>query len=174
MWGFLRTLLPCLIACLFIAGRAETSPQVTIIGQKVDLFAKIVKGRVVAAESSRDPSNLVVSSSPKAGREVKLSKRDNGKEITIEIGDVLQIELERSGGTGYEWYLDQSYKKYFELTREDTETRQNRGLVGTPVMKKWKLRAIERGETDICLFLYREWEGKDRAVETFRIRARIL
>ncbi len=173
-WRFLTPLLLCSLACLFITGRAETSPQVTIIGQRVDLCAMIVKGQDVAVEGYRNPSNLVVSSSSKVGSEMKLRKSDNGKEITIKIGDVLQIELERSGGTGYEWYLDQSYKKHFELMGEDTETRQDRGLVGTPVMKKWKLRAIERGETDICLSLYREWEGKDKAVETYRIRARIV
>ena len=146
----------------------------TIIGQKVDLCTKIVKGRALAAESYGNPSSLVVSSSTKSCGEMKLTRGDNGKEITVKIGDVLQIELERSGGTGYEWYLDQSYKKYFEVVGEDTETRQSRGLVGTPVVRKWKLRAIERGETDVRLLLYREWEGKDKAVETFKVRVKIL
>jgi predicted secreted protein len=173
MWGFPTTLLPYFVACFFIGGPTEASHPVTIIGQKVDLKAKIVKDQAVAAESSRNPFIRVVSS-PKAGNEVKLSKGDNGKEITIKIGDVLQIELERSGGTGYEWYLDRSYEKYFELMREDTETRQSRGLVGTPVVRTWKLRAVEQGKTDIRLSLYREWEGKDKAVETFRIKVRIL
>ncbi len=174
MRRFLTTLLPCLLAYFFIAGRAEASLPTTTIGQKVDPNAKIVKGQAVGSESSSNPFSLVGSSSPKTGSEVKLSKGDNGKEITIKIGDVLQIELERSGGTGYEWYLDKSYRKYFELMKEGTETRQSRGLVGTPVVRTWKLRAVEGGETDICLFLYREWEGKDKAVETFRIKVRIL
>jgi predicted secreted protein len=174
MWGFLTTLLPCFVACFFIGGPVEASHPVTIIGQEVNLKAKIVKGQAVAAESSRDSSSLVASCSPKAGNEVRLSKSDNGKEITIKTGDVLEIELERSGATGYEWYLDETYKKYFELLREDTETRQSGSLVGTPVVRTWKLRATERGETDIRLFLYREWEGRDKAVETFRIKVRIV
>ena len=171
---FLRTLFPCLLACLVIAGRAETSPFKTTWENRVDLSEKMIVGQVVAVESDRIPSNLVASSFPKAGNELKLSKGDNGKEITIKIGDILQIELKRSGGTGYEWYLDKSYGKYFELIKEDTETGQSGGLVGTPVVRTWKLRAIEGGEIDIRLFLYRNWEGKDKAVETFKIKVRIL
>ncbi len=175
MSGFLKTLLRCLVACLFIAGQAESSQPQTIIGQKVIICAKTVNGEAVAADTRLDPFGLVASSSRKAVDEVvRLTKVDNGKEITIQIGNVLQIELERFGGTGYDWYLDQSYKKYFELVKENTETRQSRGLVGTPVMKKWKLRAIQRGETDVRLLLYREWEGKDKAVETFKVRVKIL
>jgi predicted secreted protein len=121
-----------------------------------------------------NPLNLAISSSLNEGNEVKLSKGDNGKEISIKMGDILQIELKRSGSTGYEWYLDKSYEKCFELVKEDIETGQSEGLVGTPVVRRWKLRAAKGGETDICLFLYRVWEGKDKAVETFRIRVRIL
>jgi predicted secreted protein len=175
MWGFLTTLLPYFVACFFIGGPTEASHPVTIIGQKVDLKAKIVKGgQVVAAENSGNDLSRVASSSPDAGFEVKLNRGDNGKEITIKTGDVLEIKLERSGSTGYEWYLDETYKKYFELLREDTETRQSGSLVGTPVVRTWKLRATKRGETDIRLFLYREWEGRDKAVETFRIKVRIV
>jgi len=121
-----------------------------------------------------NPLNLVISSSQSEGNEVKLSKGDNGREITIEIGDVLHIELKRFGGTGYEWYLDESYEKYFELMKKGTETLQSRNLVGTPVVRTWELIAIEKGETEIRLFLYRNWEGQDKAVETFKVKVKIL
>ncbi len=145
-----------------------------MIGQEVDFCSKIVEAQPASAESPRDSFSSVVFSSSRAADEVRLTKGDNGNEITIKAGDVLQIELDRSGGTGYEWHLDKSYKKYFEFMGQDTETRQNRGLVGTPVLTKWKLRAIERGETEIRLLLYREWEGKAKATETFKIKVRIF
>ncbi len=173
MWGFLRILLTCLVICFSIGGRAGALLPVTIIEQKVDFCAKIAKTQAASAESPRNCFSPVVFSSFRA-TEVKLTRGDDGKEISIKIGNVLQIELERSGGTGYEWYLDKSYKKCFKLLREDTETRQVQGLVGTPVVKTWELRAIKRGETEIRLHLYREWEGKDQAVETFKIRVRTV
>jgi inhibitor of cysteine peptidase len=168
------TFFPFLLACFVIAVRAEASPLKPPWTERIDLCEKMIKGQVLAPEGIWNSFNLVAASFPKVGNEVKLSKGDNGKEITIDIGDILQIDLKRSGGTGYEWYLDRSYKKYFELIKEDTETGQNRGLVGTPVVRMWKLRAIEAGETDVRFFLYREWEGRDKAVETFKIRVRIL
>ncbi len=173
MWGFLRILLTCLVICFSIGGRAGASLPVTIIGQKVDFCTKIAKTQAASTESPRNCFSPVVFSSFRA-TEVKLTRGDDGKEISIKIGNVLQIELERSGGTGYDWYLDKSYKKCFKLLREDTETRQVQGLVGTPVVKTWELRAIKRGETEIRLHLYREWEGKDQAVETFKIRVRTV
>lgn len=125
-------------------------------------------------QSFWNPLNFAISSSLNGGNEVKLNKGDNGKEIIIKVGDVLYIELERFGGTGYEWYLDKSYEKYFELMKEGTETLQSRNLVGTPVARTWELIAIEKGETEIRLFLYRNWEGQDKAVETFKVKVKIL
>jgi predicted secreted protein len=120
-----------------------------------------------------NPLNLVVFPSQSEGNEVRLSKDDNGREIAVKIGDVLHIELERFGGTGYEWYLDKSYEKYFELMKEGTETLQSRNLVGTPVLRTWELTAVEKGETEIRLFLYRNWEGRDKPIETFKVKVKI-
>jgi predicted secreted protein len=102
-----------------------------------------------------------------------LKKSDSGKEIAIEVGDVISIELERSGSTGYEWYFDKSYKENFELIREETETSSGRGLVGTPVVKKWILKAITEGKMEIKLYLYRDWEGKDKSVDRFTVEVEI-
>jgi predicted secreted protein len=174
IWRFLKTLFVFLLACFFFVSRGETLGPKTTCEERIDLSEKMITGQGIATESDWKPFKLVNSSSQKAGNQVKLSIDDDRKEITIKIGDILQIELKRSGGTGYEWYLDKSYKKYFELMKEETETEQREGLVGTPVVRTWKLRAIERGETDIHLFLYREWEGKDKAAETFKVKVRIL
>lgn len=102
-------------------------------------------------------------------------KQDNGKEITISVGEIIQIELERYGSTGYEWYLDSSYEQYFKLIREDTEEiSHNKYVVGAPVKRKWQLKAVKKGEAEISIYLYRDWEGKDKAIDLFRIRLKIL
>ncbi len=44
---------------------------------------------------------------------VILQKGDNGKEISLKVGEVFEIQLEGVGGTGYWWYvrnLDTRYK----------------------------------------------------------------
>jgi predicted secreted protein len=105
--------------------------------------------------------------------ELSLRKSDSGREIAINLGDIVVIELERSGSTGYEWYVDESYKEHFELIREDTETSNGRGLVGTPVVRKWVLKAITKGKTEIKLYLYRDWEGKNKSVDRFSLEVEI-
>ena len=108
------------------------------------------------------------------GNEVRLSKQDNGKEITVKVGDIIRLELERFGSTGYEWHLDKSFKAKIELTREETKGISGKGLVGTPVLRSWKLRAVKKGETNLTLHLYRDWEGLEKAVESFSIKIKIL
>jgi predicted secreted protein len=105
---------------------------------------------------------------------VILKKQDNGKAITVRRGDTLQIELERSGGTGYEWYLDESCKEYFDLLKEDKEEISKKGLVGTPVITRWQLKAVKQGDAELKLLLYRNWEGKEKAASSFQVGVKIL
>lgn len=105
---------------------------------------------------------------------MKLSKQDNGREITIGVGNIIEIQLERSGGTGYEWYLDNSYNECLERVSESTEALSGEGRVGAPVMRTWKLKAVKKGVTVVSLRLYRVWEGKEKAVDFFTIRVKIL
>lgn len=106
--------------------------------------------------------------------EVRLSGQDNGKEITVRVGDVIQIKLKRFGGTGYEWYLDKPYGEYFELIREDAKEISRKGFVGTPVIRMWELKALKKGETKVILYLYRSWEGKEKAADRFELKVNIL
>ncbi len=106
--------------------------------------------------------------------EIRLSKSDNGREVSLKVGDILYIALERSGGTGYQWYSDNVYGEYLELLEQRTETRDNRAVLGAPVVQTWRWKANLKGETRIRLLLYREWEGQDRAVETFNLKVNIL
>ncbi|MBI5196878.1 MAG: protease inhibitor I42 family protein [Nitrospirae bacterium] len=103
-----------------------------------------------------------------------INKNDSGKEITIGVGDVIQIELERYGSTGYEWYLDESYRGYFKLVGEYTKELSRKELVGAPVKRQWELRAVREGEAEISIYFYRDWEGKDKAVDIFKIKVRIF
>jgi inhibitor of cysteine peptidase len=120
------------------------------------------------------PCTLPVSFSFAGGDVVRLTKQDNGKEITVKVGDVIQIELKRFGATGYEWYFDKPYGEYFQLIREDTKEISREGFVGTPVIRTWELKALKKGETEVILYLYRSWEGRDKAVDWFELKVNIL
>ena len=108
-----------------------------------------------------------------ANKVITLEEKDNGTEIRITNGDIIQIELKRSGGTGYEYYLDRDYKDYFELIKDEKKEILRKGFVGTPVMRCWQLKAVKQGDTELVLRLYRDWEGKKNAASMFRVRVKI-
>ncbi len=103
-----------------------------------------------------------------------ITKKDNGKEITVRNGDTIRIELEASGGAGFTWEAEDLDKECLELVKEETKNISEGGLVGTPITRIWQLRARKAGETVITLYYYRAWEGKEKAVDKFEIRLKIL
>lgn len=50
-----------------------------------------------------------------------IKEQDNGKEIRIKPGDILQIELEETGSAGYGWYFDRLDTAHFALLSEETK-----------------------------------------------------
>jgi predicted secreted protein len=99
-----------------------------------------------------------------------LNKDDNGRDISISIGSILEIELSTPAGTGYEWSVSKLEQEYLELMREEKIVAQMEdNKVGQPVVKKWYLRARRAGGTEVIMGLYRSWEGKSRPSDLFRI-----
>ncbi|MFA5072901.1 MAG: protease inhibitor I42 family protein [Nitrospirota bacterium] len=98
-----------------------------------------------------------------------LKNQDNGRKVAISKGDLIQIELERSGSTGYEWYLDDVYKTHFDLIKEVKQEIVKKGFVGTPVITAWQFKAMKQGNADIKIRLYRDWEGKEKAAAEFHV-----
>ncbi|MCX5919022.1 MAG: hypothetical protein NTX30_20385, partial [Deltaproteobacteria bacterium] len=47
--------------------------------------------------------------------EVILQKQDNGKEINLKAGQVVQVQLAGVGGTGYWWYVQDLDARHLEL-----------------------------------------------------------
>jgi predicted secreted protein len=104
---------------------------------------------------------------------VIVHKKDNGKEIQVRRGDVIQIELEGMGSTGYKWHVDAIDVERVELLTEETVSLKKEGVVGAPVLEIWRLKALKEGKADIKMDYYREWEGIERAREHFVIRLNI-
>jgi predicted secreted protein len=100
-----------------------------------------------------------------------LDINSNGKKIELRVGDEIGIELKVTGSAGYAWYFDKLDPDFFELLSEERKvvTSEKGDLVGTPMLKVWKLRAKKPGTSMIRMSYYRLWEGKDKAVNQFEI-----
>jgi len=103
---------------------------------------------------------------------VILQKGDHGKEITLKRGEVFEIRLEGTGGTGYGWYVRDLDTGHLDLLGEKTKV-GSAGRLGGPVLGLWTFRAKEPGNTEIAMDYYRPWEGIQKAAEHFRVRITI-
>jgi predicted secreted protein len=102
------------------------------------------------------------------GSVVILQKEDNGREVEVKPGDVIQVELNGSGGTGYWWYATKMDAKYAELVSEETKAPAEK-KPGGPVKGIWRIKVKGQGKTDLIMKYYRVWEGSGQAVDQFSV-----
>jgi predicted secreted protein len=106
---------------------------------------------------------------------VVVDKAFNGREIKVRTGTMIQVELEQLGSAGYVWEIDGLDEKHFEAVSVKTEEPPEKtDLVGGPVKKIWLIRAKEKGKSELRFIHFRQWEGKEKAADTFRLKVRIV
>ena len=104
-----------------------------------------------------------------------ITKQDREKEIIIQTGTIFQIQLEEKGGTGYTWAFDKLNNEYFELLNVETKSIvRKEGSTGNPIIKIWHLKARQKGTAELTLYYYRPWEDKNKAVDRFHIKFKIM
>lgn len=102
-----------------------------------------------------------------------VTKEDNGKEIAIFAGAIFEVRLEHSAGTGYMWQIaepDETHLRVLEST--EIPLREGR-IVGGPLLKTWKIKAVKVGQTDLKILLYRPWEGTEKAADSLHVKIQI-
>jgi predicted secreted protein len=106
-----------------------------------------------------------------AGAQVILRMQDNGKEIRVKAGEVIELALELQGGTGYLWQFQQFDEKHFQVVH--TETKPLADRVGGPMLQVWRLKTLTPGHAKLTLDYLRPWEGLAKATQHFQVQVRI-
>ncbi|MDD5382052.1 MAG: protease inhibitor I42 family protein [Candidatus Margulisbacteria bacterium] len=100
--------------------------------------------------------------------------RDGGKAggptMQVEKGKPFKLELEANPTTGYNWYITEMDESFFRVLDSGYQAKAT-GRVGTGGTSYWKILPLKNGSSKIRLLYFRPWEGKDKAVEEYRIRA---
>ena len=113
-----------------------------------------------------------------AGKDAKtvgktLTAEDDGREISVGIGEAFKVELDIQGGTGYDWYVDEPDVNHLQLIDTATVDVSPKGIVGGPVKGVWTFKAVAPGDTSLRMLYYRIWEGKDKAARSFSVKIHI-
>ncbi len=102
-----------------------------------------------------------------------ITQQDNGKEIAVPEGAVFEVHLQQAGGTGYLWQIvepDETHLKV--LDSAETPLKEGR-IVGGPLLKTWKIKAVKAGHTHLKMLLYRPWEGTQKTADSFEVKIQI-
>jgi predicted secreted protein len=102
-----------------------------------------------------------------------LQMQDNGKEIRVKIGEVIELALEEQAGTGYKWEFDRLDEKHFQVVHTETKSLADRNMVGGPMLQVWRLKTIGPGDATLSLDYLRPWEGRAKAVNHFEVKVHI-
>jgi inhibitor of cysteine peptidase len=112
----------------------------------------------------QDANRLATLSEDKTLAEVALTQADNGKSVTMDPGETLQITLNENPSTGFRWALEGADNKILELL--NSEYVPAAGLVpGGGGEHVWRFRAKNTGEARVVLKHWRSWEGDKSIVE---------
>jgi inhibitor of cysteine peptidase len=112
------------------------------------------------AVMASDPATLTV------------TRAQHGREITLKVGSILEIELPGQAGTGYSWLEQATGAPYLKLVDQTTRP-DKQGRLGGPVIQVWRFKAEKPGTTEIKMAYYRSWEGVGTAKDHFLIKLHI-
>lgn len=104
---------------------------------------------------------------------VTLTNGDNGKEIEVRQGDLVRVELESPGATGYLWQLGDLDRSRLDLVNQSTRTLLRDGKVGGPVLTVFCFRAVSEGSVMLMIDFFRPWEGRAKSERRFLVKIKI-
>lgn len=101
-----------------------------------------------------------------------LSEKDSKHEFVVHAGDLLEIRLRGTGGTGYAWHLT-SLDEQFLMVSDTEISVSTEGKPGGPVIHIWRLKTLRTGVTEIRIDYFRAWEGIQSAKKHFSVKLAI-
>jgi len=99
--------------------------------------------------------------------------RDNGKEIRVKAGAIIELALKEQAGTGYIWEFHHLDPRHFQVLSTATRRLAEPNRVGGPLLRVWRLKTLAPGVTRLSLDYLRPWEGRGGAGKHFEVTVRI-
>ncbi len=96
---------------------------------------------------------------------LEIDASQNGKGLTVEIGEAICLRLSENPSTGYRWFLCSEIEPI--LTIEKDAFSASGSAPGAFGSRTWQFVAMQAGHVDLQLERRRSWEN--RAAETFTV-----
>ncbi len=96
-----------------------------------------------------------------SNQEKSLGSQDDGREVTLQVGQTLAISLEANPTTGYTWQVLEMDTNILQPLG-DTQFKQapgSEGLTGAGGVETLRFEALAAGQTPLTLGYMRPWES---------------
>jgi inhibitor of cysteine peptidase len=101
-----------------------------------------------------------------------LTQQDNGRTVSLPVGQTATLSLPENATTGYRWAIDSIDSAIIAVGGE--QPRYPSGPPGSGGHVEWTLTAKAPGSTDLRLKLWRSWEGDASIAERFSVRFQVI
>jgi predicted secreted protein len=103
-----------------------------------------------------------------------LTINDDGREVEIKQEDLLRVELEGAGATGYLWQIRDLDRSRLDLVNQSTRVLLSDGRMGGPILSVFTLKAVSKGSVVLTIDYFRPWEGRTKSEQTFSVKINIV
>jgi inhibitor of cysteine peptidase len=101
---------------------------------------------------------------------IAIDKDDNGRTVSVAVGQTLQLSLPSNPSTGYDWSLAGGTPPQLQLLAESFETSGTPGIAGAPGTRVFAWRTVKAGTGQLTLRYARHTStGLDSAGSTFTV-----
>jgi inhibitor of cysteine peptidase len=89
-----------------------------------------------------------------------LTERDNGRHISVPVGEVLVVQLPGNPTTGFSWQARTAADSVLESMGEPTyiQNPARLGMTGVGGTESWQFKAVKAGSETLRLEYVRSWE----------------
>ena len=106
------------------------------------------------------------------GNTTQVDDTFNGRQVVLQVGDVLKITLPENGSTGYQWFIPPELKRKFAKTirERDQAVEAPDGPPGKAGKRHLFFEAFSAGSGEVELHYRRSWERDTPPARKFRVR----
>ena len=105
---------------------------------------------------------------------VYLTEQDNGGEITVRQGAIIDVKLRSNPTTGYDWYIKEKPDNLTEEgTKEFIQSKLKKGIVGIGGTTIFKFKASKKGTGLLTIVYERKWEKESLNSKKFVIKINV-
>lgn len=110
---------------------------------------------------------------PKPNANVQVGKSNNGKAVSLKIGQTLEIALTSNPSTGYEWAVLKNNPKLLAVAGPSTYDPNKTGMAGAPSVQHLRFKGVKVGTVNLELGYRRPWEKNKKPIELWKIKVKI-